>query len=162
MSVEILERFFRYNHSVVKINIEGLTHQDGLRQPSPGGNCLNWVLGHIVATRNSVLEILGEKAIWNGEKAERYVRGSAPVVEDTGAMRLEKIVGDFNSSQQRIMKALEALNPSRLAEPAPSDTTKNENETIGSLLTGLAFHEAYHTGQTGLLRRLVGKLGAIA
>lgn len=162
MSVEILERFFRYNHSVVKINIEELIHEDSLRRPSPGGNCLNWVLGHIVATRNSVLKILGEKAIWNGETAERYVRGATPVVEDTGAMRLERIVEDFNSSQQRIIKALKALNPSHLAEPAPSDTTKNENETIGSLLTGLAFHEAYHAGQTGLLRRLVGKPGAIA
>jgi uncharacterized damage-inducible protein DinB len=161
MSVETLELFFRYNHSVVRINIKGLTHEDSLHQPSAGGNCLNWVLGHIVATRNSVLEILGEEAIWNGETAERYARGSAPVAGDAGAMRLETIVEDFNSSQQRIMKALSALDPRRLADPAPSGTTKNENETVGSLLAALAFHETYHTGQSGLLRRLVGKPGAI-
>jgi len=28
-------------------------------------------------------------------------------------------------------------------------------------LAGLVFHEAYHVGQTGLLRRIAGKGGAI-
>ena len=26
-------------------NLEGLSEDDGFKQPSPGGNCLNWVAG---------------------------------------------------------------------------------------------------------------------
>jgi hypothetical protein len=32
---------------------------------------------------------------------------------------------------------------------------------IGTLLASIAFHEAYHLGQTGLSRRLLGKPGAL-
>ena len=34
-------------------------------------------------------------------------------------------------------------------------------EAVGSLLAGLLFHEAYHVGQTGVLRRLIGMDGAL-
>jgi hypothetical protein len=32
---------------------------------------------------------------------------------------------------------------------------------VRSLLATVAFHQAYHAGQTGTLRRVVGKSGAI-
>ena len=48
-----------------------------------------------------------------------------------------------------------------LAAEAPFSPTDNPDETIGSLLAGLSFHEAYHAGQIGLLRRIVGKQGAL-
>ena len=44
---------------------------------------------------------------------------------------------------------------SRLDEPL-------EKDTLGWRLAFLQFHEAYHAGQLGLLRRLLGKDGAIA
>jgi len=35
------------------------------------------------------------------------------------------------------------------------------NQSLGSKLAVLQFHEAYHAGQLGLLRRIAGKKGAI-
>ena len=35
-------------NTVVKRNLEGLTHEESLVQPQPGGNCLNWIVGHLV------------------------------------------------------------------------------------------------------------------
>ncbi len=37
----------------------------------------------------------------------------------------------------------------------------DEKETIGSLMAGMAFHEAYHCGQLGVLRRMAGAEGII-
>jgi uncharacterized damage-inducible protein DinB len=48
-----------------------------------------------------------------------------------------------------------------LGRPAPASPTGNPDETIGSLLATILFHQAYHSGQTAVLRRLVGKPGAI-
>jgi hypothetical protein len=45
--------------------------------------------------------------------------------------------------------------------PAPFSPSKNPKETLRSLLTTVLFHQAYHSGQTGLLRRIAGKEGAI-
>jgi uncharacterized damage-inducible protein DinB len=46
-------------------------------------------------------------------------------------------------------------------EPAPFSPTNNPKETVRSLLATVFFHQAYHVGQTGLLRRIAGKEGAI-
>jgi len=35
------------------------------------------------------------------------------------------------------------------------------NKTVGNQLAFFQFHEAYHAGQVGLLRRLAGKEGAL-
>jgi len=39
--------------------------------------------------------------------------------------------------------------------------TGNPNETVRTLLTTIMFHQAYHAGQTAVLRRIAGKEGAI-
>jgi len=84
----------RLTHGAVRTNVDGLTHEDSLLQPQPGGNCLNWVVGHLLFVDQRMLRRLGQ----------------TPVMSD---------------------------------------------------LHTLIFHQAYHAGQTGILRRLAGKEGAI-
>jgi uncharacterized damage-inducible protein DinB len=37
----------------------------------------------------------------------------------------------------------------------------NPDETVRSLITTVMFHQAYHAGQTAVLRRIAGREGAI-
>lgn len=53
------------------------------------------------------------------------------------------------------------LTAQHLSAAAPFSPTGNSDETVGTLLASIAFHEAYHLGQTGLSRRLLGKAGAL-
>ena len=154
MDAESLVMLFEYNYRALRANISGLSHEDSLIQPHPGGNCLNWVLGHIVATRNETLRLLGEGPIWNEEEAAPYRRGANPITDDVGALFLEKIVADLDRSQELITAGLRAISKEGLAASAGEST-------VSESLAGLQFHEAYHAGQTGLLRRLAGKEGAI-
>jgi hypothetical protein len=48
-----------------------------------------------------------------------------------------------------------------MSEPAPYSPGDNPDETLGSLLYLIAFHQAYHVGQLGLCRRLAGKSGGV-
>ncbi|MCI0489736.1 MAG: DinB family protein [Blastocatellia bacterium] len=149
-----LEMLFGYNHLTLHENIAGLSHTDSLLQPHPGGNCLNWVLGHIVATRNQVLKLLGKEPILNEEEAALYKRGSAPIKDGSRALLLEKLLADLDLSQELIVAGLKEASEEDLMAPAGT-------ETVGRQLALLHFHEAYHAGQIGLLRRLAGKEGAI-
>lgn len=154
MNPELLAKMFEFNHYCVQKNTEGLTHEDSLVQPHPGGNCLNWVLGHLVATRNLILKLLGAPPIWNDEEAALYIRGSKPMQNADNAHSFEKILSDYNRSQEVILNALNGMSEDVME-------TKIDEETLGQKLSGLHFHEAYHVGQTGLLRRIAGKEGAI-
>lgn len=54
MDAATLKLLYGFNYMALQRNTAGLSHEDSLVQPQPAGNCLNWVLGHILAHRNDV------------------------------------------------------------------------------------------------------------
>jgi hypothetical protein len=161
MTLDALKVQFGYTHFAIKANTEGLNHEESCYPPSPAGNCMNWVVGHILTGRNSLLKILRQEPIWSEGQVKRYQRGSGAIQDPGDAVAFDKLLEDLETSQARLMSALETFDLKRLGEPASISPTSNKKETIGSLLAALAFHEAYHSGQTGLIRRLIGKEGVI-
>ena len=51
ITAENLIAMYARNVLFIKQLTEGLTHIDSLAQPPVPGNCMNWVMGHIVAYR---------------------------------------------------------------------------------------------------------------
>jgi uncharacterized damage-inducible protein DinB len=153
-STEALKMLYGFNYFLLKKNLDGVTHEESLLQPEGGGNCLNWVLGHIVATRDAALKMLNQEPIWNQDQADTYRRGSSPILDGARAEHLEKILADLELSQDRLVAGLANVSESELTAPAGDETMEKQ-------LFTLQLHEAYHAGQTGLLRRMAGHEGAI-
>lgn len=151
---QALVKLFDYNLRVVELNLEGVTFEESLVQPQGGGNCANWVLGHIVANRNPIMELIGENPVWSEEKAAIYRRGSLPLTDPAIAISLESMLSDLRASQEKLRRKLPQMTSEELEKPQGDGTTYER-------LTFLQFHEAYHAGQLGLLRRWLGKAGAI-
>jgi uncharacterized damage-inducible protein DinB len=144
-------------YSVVKANVGEITPEESLEQPSPAGNCLNWVLGHIVSTRSDFLRGIGAEPVWGEADRRRYARHGPPIENARDAKPLKEIWEAYEASQQRIREKVSGLTPQELDAKASFSPSNDPDETIGSLLAVFAFHDAYHTGQTGILRRFLGK-----
>jgi len=157
MSPETFLMQLQMCHDVVKANVGEITHEESLKQPAPAGNCLNWVLGHLVATRSKFLRGLGGEPVWDEVDCARYDRHAAPIKSASEAKPLEEIWKAYEASQQRLRKTVSGLTPQQLSRRAPFSPSNSPDETVGSLLAVFAFHDAYHTGQTGVLRRIVGR-----
>lgn len=148
-------------HGVLRRNTQGLTQEDSLVQPYTGGNCLNWVVGHLDWVNEQALSVLGQPPVLGEAALHRYHRGT-PELHDSGeALSLDQLLQAWDESSARIGAALESITPEKLYQPAPFSPRKKSDETVLSLLTIMMFHQAYHAGQTGLLRRIAGKEGAI-
>lgn len=158
MSTRALSTQIHYNLGALKMNLEGLTNEESLIQPQPAGNCLNWIVGHILANRAGILGLLGQEPVWNEEEAEPYQRGSEPLTDPALAKNLNDLVAMLETSQESILAGLSEISDEALRAPAPSG---KEGETVETGFAGLVFHEAYHVGETGILRRLLGHEGAI-
>ena len=136
---------------IVNIQSAGLSREDLLLQPQPGGNCMLWVLGHMVeGMKNLVVEMGGAEP--EGFQAyQRFERTSEPVLEDEpGLPDLEKIRQDYASLNVLAAQALENQEDIYFAEPG-------WNGTKGATVLFLAFHMSYHAGQLEYLRNLAGK-----
>ncbi len=141
-------------------NVDGLTHDESLVPPAGGGNCANWVVGHLASTFDRMLEATGGEPTLAAERREPYARGSDPIAM-RNAIGFEELLAAFDESHGKLLERLTSLSDEELAAPAPFSPRSDPDETVGSLLTLIAFHQAYHTGQTGILRRVVGRDGAI-
>ena len=148
---------YRFTYFTLERNLEGLTDDEALVAPAPGGNCVNWLVGHILLYRDVVHRLLGLAPAWEASLpgSEPYGRGShGPMPK--GAPTLAVLGAARERSQAQVLERLEQVGAERLAERA------SETMTVAERLGFLGFHEAYHVGQVGLSRRLLGKAGAIA
>ena len=162
MSFDLIAHQMTLNHFVLQRNVRDVSHEESLRRPDAGGNCINWVVGHLVSARNSALGVLDAEPVFPAERTAPYERKQSGDLDASTAVPLEELLAAFSRAQETIVNGLKRLDPERASSPALFSPTNNPNETVGTLLAGLAFHEAYHAGQTGVLRRVLGKPGALA
>ena len=98
------------NLDILKSQTQGLTHADSLLQLPFRGNCMNWVLGHIAATRNTMLLFLGEEAILSEAHVKRYGYGSEPVCGDgEDILTLEQLLTVLEQSQKAMTASLQKI-----------------------------------------------------
>lgn len=155
MRARLLSKMFEINYGALFRNLEGITHEDSLIAPKTGGNCINWVLGHIVATRNRLLPLVGEQPIWPREMAFRYSGREGADWARENALNLRDIETDLARSQQQLLTALDGMNEQTMS------VLTNDGRPVADVVGFFQFHETYHAGQIALLRRVVGKPGAI-
>jgi hypothetical protein len=149
---KLLMWLFDQNLWIIKRQVDGLTHEASLDGLPFRGNCLNWVLGHILYSRNMIHQILGQPPIWTQVDGKAYAYQAPPITADSQDVHtLEKLMGDLNRSQEMIRNALEKMSQNDMNQPF------DDTLAIGERLSFLHFHEAYHAGQTEYLRQLVGK-----
>jgi hypothetical protein len=153
LSVADISDTLRVNFIVLGKQTAGLAHEDSLLQPSPRGNCLNFVLGHIALHREFMLQDLGLEAEVGEGALARYAKDSEPIVDDSEqVLMLDDLIAIIGRQQDRLLGALATMSDSDLAQPAPL----NESKTVAGHVLFLAWHEGYHLGQTELLRQLAG------
>jgi uncharacterized damage-inducible protein DinB len=159
--VEVFQHQARAIRQVLQLNVAGLSQEESLIQPVPGGNCLNWVVGHLLNIYDMTLPLLGQEPVMEKGALERYGRGTPPLQNPAEARDLQELLAAWSQVTERIDAGLAGLTAEALDRPAPHSPGNNPHETVRSLLSLTFFHQSYHAGQAGLLRRIAGKEGAI-
>lgn len=146
---------FALNLNVIKMQTEGLTHEDSLIQAPYNINCLNWVLGHILEGRDRLLMTLGAEPLMTEAERNRYARESEPVREDgAGVIRLERMLEMLEQGQERLAAAIASIPPKDWQKEIQ---VGQRQITLSQRVHFIYFHDTYHVGQTDLLRQLAGK-----
>jgi DinB superfamily len=159
MDSESLKRMLSQDQYFVSANLDGVTPQQTLAELPGGANRINWILGHIVYWRNELLSLAGSPTVWIGPGGEFY-RGSPgerrPIVfDERQALPADLLLRDLDTMKTQLEERLSVMGPDDLAAPGGG------NRTLGQTIAALLLHEAYHAGQLGVLRRVIGLQGAV-
>lgn len=140
---------------IVRSQTEGLTHADSLLQPQPAGNCLNWVMGHLVDNLAEILKNLGGTLPDNLLDLSKYGYNSEPIRGDgPGVHPLPVLLDSYEQLTHQITE--------QLAEMADPDFDAQVEFWQGKTRLGYYaffyfFHNSYHVGQLEQLRNLAGR-----
>ena len=145
---------FQLTTYIIHRQTDGISNEDSVLQPPVRGNCMNWILGHILVDRNYVLKLLRAEPVLNDTEVKRYTRESQPVTSLQDGIPFDQLLSKLDLSQKRIEDGLKMVTPERLEE---MDEAGDRKETVGTLIAMIHWHETYHTGQFELLRQLTGK-----
>lgn len=144
----------KINQAVIRREIHGVTQAESLLQPPYPGNCLNWVLGHILTGRDTMLRLMDLEQELTPQQYAVYDRGSAALTEPGEALEIEYLMECLNNAQRKLAARLEEIGTAGLEVEVAFG---RGSEPLGGAIAFLQWHEAYHTGQLDILRQVAGK-----
>jgi hypothetical protein len=143
MSVELVKLYSSVDR-MLKMNLEGITHADSIKHID-NTNSINWIVGHMVVSRNGILNLMGLPPIAPEKIKAVYERGSKMMTDMGNAENLDTLVKLFDESQKKIVEGVATV----------------KDDQVKEKLVFLGLHEGYHAGQVATMRKLLGKEGAI-
>ena len=121
-------------------------------------NHAQWLTGHLANTRRWMLRELGQTVAedtWEG-----FFGAGGKISAESDAVDPATLQAAFEAAGQDVVSTLGALTTADAAKALPKPFPDGST-TVGGMLNFLHFHEAYHIGQVGLIRRALGKPGLI-
>jgi len=153
--IAVLSAAYARNLEIIKMQTENLSQQDSLIQLPFRGNCLNWVIGHILTNRFNIIRLLEAEDLLPGVDLSPYERESDPIQgEDEGVLPLKELLGYLEETQNTLSKLFEKETPESLQRPAVY--RDRPEKPLAEWVFFLYFHDSYHVGQTELLRQAAG------
>ena len=99
--IELWRLQARMARDVVNTNTHGLTHEESLVEPRPGGNRLNWVLGHLLSVYDGFLPLLKQEPVIGAAALQRFARGAPPLKDPGDAIEFGKLLAVVRSTCRR-------------------------------------------------------------
>jgi hypothetical protein len=137
-----IQKLFSSNERLFNLTTEGITQEESLKELQ-NCNSANWVVGHIAYLRNNILSQLGLPPVADEAMKPLYSRGTK--LDASKAFHFDVLKKIYVDSHLKIFEGV----------------LKLKDEAILEQVTFMGFHEAYHIGQIGLLRKMLGKEGAL-
>ena len=133
---------------------EGLTDAEANSRNSENINHIKWIAGHLLNTRlESMSRVTGLEP--DTTYVAQFGRGNS-LDPNAAYPPIEEIRDKWSSVADSIGTAITKMPEEVLNAKAPAQVPIAD-DTVRGMLSFLVSHEAYHIGQLGLLRKMVGK-----
>ncbi|MEQ1910887.1 MAG: DinB family protein [Vicinamibacterales bacterium] len=140
------------SNSILATAIGDLTDQDAKARSRGGdGPSIAWTIGHLCHYKIKVLALLGQPR----ENSDTDQFEHTPASDGSDYPSLADLAASFSTLNDDVCAAL-ASSGDRLEAPMPGGAPHDEKRILDTVLF-LTWHEAYHIGAIGAIRREQGR-----
>jgi len=151
-STAMITAQFKLGTGLLPRLVEGISDEHTMTRPQEIGNSINFIAGHVAATRSFLAGTLGVEVEYPW--AELYEYG-AQVSADVDYPSMAEILQVWQALSAKLVAHLDAMTEDDLSAESDYQSPSMEKTNRGAIAF-LSFHEAYHLGQIQYLRRLLG------
>ena len=150
--MEHIANIFKANTDIVSRAINDVAPEDWFRKPGDDSNHLMWVMGHLVVHRGMTLKLLGGQ--WETSWAPLFARGAQRVADEEYPSS-DEMKTAWQQVSADLLTAVRNAPADLLSNAAAQGSPSFDGKVSGNVAV-LAFHDAYHSGQIGYLRKWLG------
>ena len=152
-SIAALAEGFRVSTNLYLKALHGLEPEALVTRVAGTANPIIWIAGHLVQFRSRLALVLGapqHEVAW----ASLFVTGSRPG-DPSQYPPIDEIIAAWREISANIESRFEEITGDELAALPPVRVATPDGTVRGAVAL-FAFHDAYHIGQMGLIRRVLG------
>jgi hypothetical protein len=142
---ELFCHMLEYQGGIFQNAFDNLTDEFALIRPSERSNHSNWLLGHIVHCRFMLAGMIGLEV--KNPHEEIYWQA----IDNIAYPSIERLNADFKNISSLLINEI-----GNLTDESLEDNSVAHQPPLAEWISFFAYHEAYHLGQIGYLRKLIG------
>ena len=146
--MQTLLSMFRTTNYVINLSVADLSDAVARKRTRSDGPSILWTIGHLMDSRHKALKLLGKDAV--NKWAADY--GSKAATDGSNYPSLAAMLEEWNALHASLEAACAAAPADYLDRALPGAGPHGE-EKIRDKVAFLAWHEGYHTGVIGAIRR---------
>jgi hypothetical protein len=153
-AITLISDLLKYNTGYLAKHLTPIDKSRLFIRPDFKANPIIWILGHIVVSRGSLIELLGEEP--QTESLDPYFSsGTTPLSDPSEYPHFDEIMGMLGKLSTRLVRKIVEGGDSFLNRQAWGDY-----DTLGKHIAAGYIHETYHIGQITYLLNLTDKSAA--
>lgn len=133
--------------------VDDLTAEERLFRASPGANCVDWLVGHLVLVERMFHTRFGTTSPPVPEGFEKTFARDDVAPKQPNYGDTSRLMALFDEQRNASIETIRALTPEQLAAPL----THPRFATVGEAAAFCALHVTMHAGQVSMIRRALGK-----
>ncbi|MCP4631558.1 MAG: DinB family protein [candidate division Zixibacteria bacterium] len=149
---ERIIQLIELNAGAMKFILDGINEDNVHNRPAENCNSAHFIFGHMINSRVEMVKILGAEASHPWGEIFSY---GAKIKESSPYPPLKELQEVWDDATKKLKERLDEITVEELDAEGPFEI-KPLPKTIGGCISFLIFHESYHIGQIGYLRRFLG------
>ena len=145
---KFLIRAMTMNHHYAMANLQDIAPEHMCDQPIAGMNHPAFIVGHLAASCEMAIRLLGGTSRVPDGWEELFGFGSSPLPDADAYPQWPVLLQAYDSGHERLSEMIATTDLATMDAPMPVPEMREFFPTLGDFVTGIAtYHEGIHLGQ---------------
>ena len=144
---------FRYSNFIMNLVLGDIKNMDAIRRSRNGeGASISWITGHLLDYRHQVMNLFGA----NKEREYRIMFNAKGASDGSDYPDISELLTKWNLVHVELEGEMEKVTDKQLNARIENGLSLHHEKTILDTLIFYMWHESYHIGALGMIRRMMG------